>query len=646
MRVVTLTPQGSRTDVPRRNSRTVARAILVIALIAAAGCATPIGVRRVDSMQAYRQLGESVLSTGQPSAASRQVLLRQGLFEEMGKDPEGALKELHARSVPDADLDGLFALAEYSELQAERSKKPEYHLAALAYAYAFLVSDEGELFQNRLDPRMRMAVDLYNRALSNALVAAGGAEKLARIGLPSYMGQLDVSFDPSKLHWAGRQLIDFVPANNLEVRGLRNRYRQPGVGAAFAASAIAEQGSELPVRDALVAERLRLPISFFLRIDRPRGALREGSLHTRLELYNSREDDTLEIGKSEIAVEYETSAALALALDGAPIWDTEIAGFRNPRAVPEKGLLRMWGPHRTGRVPVVFVHGTASSVARWAEMLNELDSDPRIRQRYEFWFFTYPTGNPILYSADLLRVWLQRAVTELDPEGRDPGLQQMVLIGHSQGGLLCKLMVTDSGTRFWDNISETPFAEAKLKPETRELLAGALFVKPLPFVKTVIFISTPQRGSFLAGNWLGRFATRLTQAPGMLLGLPLDLAQAGLALPGSAVELVTGQDDARLQRQMARIPSSVDNMSPTAPFVETLASLPIDPRVDAHSIIPVTGGPPPDGQNDGVVAYSSAHVDGVESELIVYHHDHSAQQSPAAIEEVRRILLARLGASP
>ena len=633
------------TAVPPRISRRAACAILALALLAAAGCATPIGVRRVDPQQAYRQLGESVLSTGQPSAASRQVLLRNGLFEGMQKNPEAALKQLHALSVPDADLDGLFALAEYSEFLAERTKNPEYHLAAVVYAYAFLVSDEGELFQNRLDPRMRMAVDLYNRALSNALVAAGGAENLSRIGLPSYMGHLDVSFDPAKLHWAGRELTDFVPANNLEVRGLRNRYRRPGVGAAFAASAIAEAGRDLPVRDALVAERLRLPISFFLRIDRPRGALRDGSLHSRLELYNSREDDTLEIGKRDLPVEYETSAALALALDGAPVWDTEIAGFRNPRAVPEKGLLRMWGPHRFGRVPVVFVHGTASSVARWAEMLNELDSDPRIRQNYEFWFFTYPTGNPILYSADLLRVWLQRAVDELDPEGRDPGLHDMVLIGHSQGGLLCKLQVVDSGTRFWDNISETPFEQAKLKPETRELIASTVFVKPLPFVKTVIFISTPQRGSFLAGTWLGRLATRLTQAPGKLLGLPLDLAQAGLALPGSAVELVTGQDDARLQRQMARLPSSVDNMNPTAPFVMTLASLPIAPGVDAHSIIPVTGGPPPDGQNDGVVAYSSAHVDGFESELIVYHHDHSAQQSPAAIEEVRRILLARHSAS-
>jgi pimeloyl-ACP methyl ester carboxylesterase len=290
-------------------------------------------------------------------------------------------------------------------------------------------------------------------------------------------------------------------------------------------------------------------------------------------------------------------------------------------------------------VPVVFVHGTASSVARWAQMLNELDSDPQIRQHYEFWFFTYPTGGPILYSAELLRDWLRRAVAALDPEGRDPGLRRMVLIGHSQGGLLCKAQVIESGTRFWDNISETPFEQMKLEPETRELLGAALFLQPLPFVRTVIFISTPQHGSFLAENWLGRIATSLTQAPGKLVGLPLQLAQAGLALPGAAVDLVQGSDDARLRRQMERLPSSVDNMNPKSPFITTLAGIPVEPPVVAHSIIPVKGGPPPDGQNDGVVAYQSAHIEEAESELVIFHQGHSAQESPQAIQEVRRILL-------
>jgi hypothetical protein len=630
-------------------SSTRGHGIFVAALVlglAALGCATPIGVRHVSEREAYQQLGSNVLSSGKPSAASRQVLLREGLFDGFEEDPETALKKLHEFTLADMDADGLFALAEYSEMLGEREKNPRHTLAAAVYAYAFLIDDEGRTFSNLLDPRVRLAADLYNRALAKSIVHAGGPEHLGGIGLPEYMGHIDVSFDPASLHWAGRQFTDLVPAHDLEVRGLRNRYRRPGLGAAFAASAKAEPGEELSVKDALVAERIRVPISFFLRIPAPRGALRTQQFSTNLELYNSREDDTIEVGDRQIAVEYETSVALALALDGAPIWDTEIAGFRNPYAVPEEGALRMWGPHRPGRVPVVFVHGTASSAARWAEMLNELESDPRIRKHYEFWFFTYPTGNPILYSADLLRVWLNRAVSELDPKGTDPGLQKMVLIGHSQGGLLVKLQVTKSGNVFWNNISDTPFDEVTLDEKTRAIFSQALFFEPLPYVKSVVFISTPQQGSYLAGNWMGRIGRSLTQAPGRLLGMPLALAQAGLALPGAAADAVQGKDDARLSRRMDRVPSSIDNMNPNLPFVKTLAALPIDPGVEVHSIIPVKGGPPPDDQNDGVVAYSSAHLDGVGSELVVFNHGHSVQSSPAAIEEVRRILLEQLGAQP
>jgi hypothetical protein len=621
-------------------------ALCAVALLLAAGCATPIGVRRVEQRQVYRELGESALSTGSASVVTRQVLLRDGLYERFVEDPADALEALHQLTLAETTGARLFALAEGSQLHAERSGKAGFHLAAALYAYAYLLPEDGSPGPDLLDPRLRVVVDLYNRALSDALVAAGGPERLAALALPAHVGRMQISFEPESLHWAGRRLTELTPTSDLEVRGLRNRYRRPGIGAAFAAAAVAEPGAELEPRNALVAERVRLPISFFLRIEAPRASLARGEISAVLELHNSRDVETLDVAGREVAIEFETSAALALGLDGAPVWDTEIAGFRNPQAVPEEGLLRMWGPHRRGRIPVVLVHGTASSAARWAEMLNELESDAVIRHNFEFWFFTYPTGGPILYSANLLRSWLGRVVAELDPEGTDPGLRRMVLVGHSQGGLLCKLQVVDSETRFWDFISKTPFDQVKLSSKTHELLKSALFVKPLPYVRRVIFISTPQRGSYIAGNWIGRLATKLTQAPGRLVSLPLDLAKAGIALPGTAVDLATGDEGALVERRLERLPSSVDNMNPSNPMIQTLAALPIDPRVSAHSIIPVKGGPPPDGQNDGVVAYASAHIDGVESEFVVFHTSHSAQSAPQAIQEVRRILLEHLAAAP
>jgi hypothetical protein len=289
------------------------------------------------------------------------------------------------------------------------------------------------------------------------------------------------------------------------------------------------------------------------------------------------------------------------------------------------------------------VHGTASSPARWAEMLNELESDPAIRKHYEFWFFTYPTGGPILFSAKLLRGWLNRVVATLDPDSTDEALRQMVLIGHSQGGLLARLQVIESGNAFWGNITDTPFDQVKLDPATRTLLQEGLFFEPLPFVNRVIFISTPQRGSYVAANWPGRMANRLTTAPARLVNLPLDIAKAGIALPGQVVDLVQGDtDQLKVQRALGRLPTSVDNMNPTSLFVHTLGEIPISPNVTTHSIIPVTGGEPPDGQNDGVVAFDSASIEGVESQLVVFHSGHSVQSNPLAIQEVRRILLEQI----
>ena len=92
----------------------------------------------------------------------------------------------------------------------------------------------------------------------------------------------------------------------------------------------------------------------------------------------------------------------------------------------------------------------------------------------------------------------------------------------------------------------------------------------------------------------------------------------------------------------AEVPRSTDNMSPESPFIKTFASIPIAPGVSAHSIIAVDNPEDPQAEwDDGVVAYSSAHIDGVASELVV-HSGHSAQESPRAIEEVRRILVENL----
>jgi hypothetical protein len=600
--------------------------VLALLLCIAAGCATPIGVNYVDRRIAYQSLTANILSAERPSAFSARELINFNLYQRFENDPETALAELHAGLAPKGDEDRLFALTELSFAHAENSGDRSHYLAAAVYAYALLLPGEHGTAPRPIDPRFRWAADIYNQSLTRAAmvdekpVPRGGTLKLP-------FGELTVEFDQSDLIWAGHRLKDFVPAADVEVRGLRNRYRLPGIGAALAASL--EPLEEDTVTQSRIPPRLRVPVTAFLRLDDPRGALASGKLKGKLEFYTPDSARAVKIAGIDVPIEYETTTALALTLEGAPVWDFEIAGFRSGDFTVGDANLRqglfMLHPHRTGRMPLVLVHGTASSPARWAELINELENDRRFWENYEIWLFIYNTGNPVAYSALLLRDALSALVAELDPEGKDPGLQNMVVMGHSQGGLLTKMTVIDSGMQLWP--FSVPPEDLDVSAETRDLLARGLILKPLPFVKEVIFVATPHRGSYQALGLLGNLASWLVHLPGRFTKMSLDI--------------LTLQKQGFVLGPFSGIPTSITNMNPNNRFIKALSAIPMADGVVAHSIIPVQGDGPVEQGDDGVVKYSSAHIDGVASEKIV-RSSHSTQGHPETIQEVKRILIERV----
>jgi hypothetical protein len=224
-------------------------------------------------------------------------------------------------------------------------------------------------------------------------------------------------------------------------------------------------------------------------------------------------------------------------------------------------------------------------------------------------------------------------VHELDPEGKDPALQNMIVIGHSQGGLLTKLTAIDSGTKFWDRISNQPFGQMKLSPEAQELIQQSAFYKPLPFVKRVVFISTPQHGAILAGF------QAITGLAAKLVNLPMTVVNTTALL----AKIATDSGDEKFATMLSRPMTSIDLMNPNNPALQVLASIPVT-AVPAHSIIAVEGDGPKEQGDDGVVAYKSAHIDEATSEFVV-RWNHSCQGQPEVIEEVKRILLEHLAAS-
>jgi pimeloyl-ACP methyl ester carboxylesterase len=286
--------------------------------------------------------------------------------------------------------------------------------------------------------------------------------------------------------------------------------------------------------------------------------------------------------------------------------------------------LSLLRPYARGKIPVVFIHGLWLNPASWHKMIAELEDNPAIKGRYQFWTFGYSTGDPIPYSSYLLRRNLEDARLKLDPERSDAAFDRMVIVGHSMGGLLSKMMAADTGDRLWRVISGRPFGELRGEKDDLELFRNGLFFGARPEIRRVIYIATPHRGSHFDRGPIQHVGTRLVR-----IADPLREAHHRLV---SRNEPTFFRDHFR-----KAIPSSIDELEWGSPILTGLSELTTATAVQVHSIIAVRPDSPPNDRTDGLVSYASAHVGGTSSEKVV-SASHLCQDHPEVIGEVRRIL--------
>ncbi len=587
-------------------------------------CAIPITAENVGADAVYRSHNANALTEHEPSNASRLALHRANLTELYDSDPRAALAALHRAAVGLDRRDRLFALAELSLLTARGEDDRSLDVAAATYAYLFLLGDADTPPPGAFDRRFRLAADIYNRALVEAFREPDGrwVPREGTYELP--VGHLTVEVPDHEMHVGDQAFDEFRPSADYEVRGMSGRINQSGLGSALIAGA--PRRSESAPGE--ISPGVLIGGNAFLEVLGELDAAEEPGLRAVLTLHSGSDASQLVVRGRSVPLEVDATTPLAYSLRESKLWDFELGSFLSPDKVEIENGLTLLAPYERGKIPIVFVHGTASSPARWAEMINELGNDPVLRSHYTAWLFIYKTSAPILQSASSLREGLTERIADLDPDGTDEALRRMVVIGHSQGGLLSRLTVTDSGNRFWENVSDRPFDDLDLDAVQKERLRAGLFFEPLPFVERVVFISTPHRGSFLSEGLLRTIANALISIPEKTLHLTQDVVaeNTGLFRPDF----------------LERTPTAVDNMSPGHPFLTALEQSPMPSRVHKHSIVAVTDIEPPlEERDDGVVMYTSAHLEGVDSEKVVLS-GHSVQDNPVCILEVRRILREHL----
>lgn len=346
-----------------------------------------------------------------------------------------------------------------------------------------------------------------------------------------------------------------------------------------------------------------------------------------LDLANPVEIAAVKIGPATPHLAADLTAPLLDVLDSTP--RSGIEGFLQPFGRGDtQPRLEFLEPHLPGRIPVVFIHGLASDEGMWFNMINELRTWPEFHRRYEPWLFRYPTGASFIQVAASLRSQLTHAVTSLDPQGRDPSLKQLVLVGHSMGGLHAKMMVVDSGTAIWDAVATVPIDAVRIPPKVRPLVDRWVFFRPLPFVTRVVYIATPHRGSVLASLGVGRLASLAVREPPESKALHERLAELnpGVFRPEYASGVLT----------------TIDLLQPKSPTLQALDRLRPACWVATHSIVGDVHASLLGGRDDCVVAVESAHTPGAQSEICVAAKHTTIHNDPRSAAEIERILRQHL----
>jgi len=606
----------------------VARLAALGAVVVLAGCVSrQVYVRPVSQTEACQERMAGALTADRPAGDTMVVLRRYGLEMDYRSDPDRCLEALWAKARDDARRDALFALAELCFLRARSLDRPAWllgdrdrargtYLAAAVSAYLYLFGDRPDPLPASCDRRLRLACELYNAALGRAFADAAGRVILTSMARQTPLGSIDITFERHEAMAAIEALDTVLLADQYAVRGLEIRNRTSGLGAPLIA--VKKSDPKRPFRQTLGLSALL----HCTESDGQNGRALQGTLRVVM----PTDPQEFEVDGRIVPVETDQTAPLAYALSDPLVWKLGRRVFRLGQSSGYVGIYPS-GPYVPGRIPVLFVHGTMSSPFLWADMLNSLRADPDIQRRCQFWFYFYESSRPLGVSAARLRESITETLATMDPEGRDPAMQQMVVIGHSQGGILAKLTAVDTGEAMIQALTGRSLAELNLSAADSALVQRYTMFTPLPQVRRVVFISTPHRGSYRASGLTRGLVRRLVR-------LPTDLTQVGTLLDSFRQRF-------SLPPEFRRLPTSIDGMSPGNPTMLRLAEIPVAAGVQAHSIIPIKGNETPPEGKDGVVAYRSAHLEGVESEFVV-RDGHSCQGNPLVIEEVRRILLEHL----
>ena len=287
----------------------------------------------------------------------------------------------------------------------------------------------------------------------------------------------------------------------------------------------------------------------------------------------------------------------------------------------------MLEPYNPDKKVLVLIHGLASSPEAWIRLTNDIMGDPVLRENFQVWQVFYSTNMPILESRFQINALVQQGFAQV--ANNAPAKKDAVLVGHSMGGVIARLMVSqaDITQDAFKLVQNTRIAQFKDNP----LFKARLQMRPIPNFTRAIFLATPHRGTEYADRWHTKLARKIIRIPGAFLGAFADTLQGQIGLNEFVKEL--GHD---------LIQNGPSDLSENSKFTALTQDIQPSKDIKFHSII----GNTVDTQDtklmsDDIVSYESAYLNGAVSSKVI-KGGHSIQETPEAVLELRRILRLHL----
>lgn len=581
--------------------------LLLLSFLLSAGCRS----------SSKRSFSYYPLPSSRWTQQTEQYLVSRQLPSKLTEtNPQSLLRALREKNLNLTDLESMMELSfEKADLTDDNDiySAVEYYAYAACFAWRIL---DREGFDN---PKTQRASDIYQACLARVL-EDGTRDKGFQMNGQWHVHENIPSFPvyshgfPNRTHLFRNVTVPKTDTNY----NLTNYYVRKGAGLPVIFHPDANASSD-PLD---IYHNLGHPMSATI-IVLPNDDLEKG--FCRIEVVNSRVYSTIKVSGKEIPLAGDFSAAYQEMLErdlSSKLW---IMGFLDGDRESKFQGLYMAEPYNPDKIPVVFVHGLLSTPATWMETMNELDQIPGIKERYQFWFYMYPTSGSILLNGTDLRENLQRTIHHLDPKNTNPALKHMVLIGHSMGGLLARLQVVYSDDKLYSGLCRVPFNELQGKPTVLELAKKTLFFDPNPNVSHVVYIGTPHNGSPLSFTPTGRLGSLIAHTPSWQKNFRSELNEQN---PNAFLPAF------KIQSQ----PNSIDMLGFENPFLKVFQGLRPSEHIQVHSIAGDLNQLFESRKGDSVVPLTSALATKSDTVTIVQERHMELHHHPKTISEITRIL--------